>query len=266
MSGGAHARRQTVPVNGVDLFLRATGDPKAPLRPVPARFSRILGRLGRGAAGASRRSSMPSHLTSAAMPARPSPRGSRPIASKHLVRDVLALGDRLSPERPFELVGHDWGASVAYATAIAAPAAHRQAGGDQWGAPRAVPARADRGRGPAQGQRLHARPARSRAPRKGCPPTVSRSCSPCSAGSARSRGLRPRSRQRYIEAWSPPGALTGMLNWYRASPLLVPHPGETVDPGKVMKLDPGPAASAHAAPGDLGHGRPRAAAGVPGHA
>ena len=37
------------------------------------------------------------------------------------MRDVLALGDRLSPGRPFALVGHDWGASVAYATAIAAP-------------------------------------------------------------------------------------------------------------------------------------------------
>jgi pimeloyl-ACP methyl ester carboxylesterase len=29
-----------------------------------------------------------------------------------------------------------------------------------------------------------------------------------------------------------------MLNWYRASPLLVPHPGETVDPARIMKLDP----------------------------
>ena len=29
-----------------------------------------------------------------------------------------------------------------------------------------------------------------------------------------------------------------MLNWYRASPLVVPHPGEQVDAGKVMKLDP----------------------------
>ncbi|MFZ1103577.1 MAG: hypothetical protein WAN86_12180, partial [Hyphomicrobiaceae bacterium] len=42
---------------------------------------------------------------------------------KHLVRDILALGDRLSPDRPFALVGHDWGGSVAYATAIAAPPA-----------------------------------------------------------------------------------------------------------------------------------------------
>ena len=29
-----------------------------------------------------------------------------------------------------------------------------------------------------------------------------------------------------------------MLNWYRASPLVVPKPGEAVDPAKVLKLDP----------------------------
>ena len=55
------------------------------------------------------------------MRAPPSPRASRPTAIKHLVRDVLALGEQLSPGRPFVLVAHDWGASVAYATAIAAP-------------------------------------------------------------------------------------------------------------------------------------------------
>ena len=45
-------------------------------------------------------------------------------------------------------------------------------------------------------------------------------------------------RGAYLEAWSQPGALTGMLNWYRASPLVVPQPGEAVDKDKVMKLDP----------------------------
>ena len=36
----------------------------------------------------------------------------------------------------------------------------------------------------------------------------------------------------------PPGALTGMLNWYRASPLVVPKPGEVVDRTKAIQLDP----------------------------
>ncbi|WP_394653749.1 alpha/beta fold hydrolase [uncultured Sphingomonas sp.] len=34
-------------------------------------------------------------------------------------------------------------------------------------------------------------------------------------------------RQRYIADWSQPGALTAMLNWYRASAIIVPAPGET---------------------------------------
>ena len=35
-------------------------------------------------------------------------------------------------------------------------------------------------------------------------------------------------RQQYIADWSRPGALTAMLNWYRASQLVVPPPGATV--------------------------------------
>jgi pimeloyl-ACP methyl ester carboxylesterase len=49
--------------------------------------------------------------------------------------------------------------------------------------------------------------------------------------------LTPARCAAYIEAWSPPGALTGMLNWYRASPLRVPHPGESVDPATVTHYD-----------------------------
>jgi pimeloyl-ACP methyl ester carboxylesterase len=33
-------------------------------------------------------------------------------------------------------------------------------------------------------------------------------------------------RQRYLDEWKQPGALTAMLNWYRASNLVVPKPGE----------------------------------------
>ncbi|MGZ8999025.1 MAG: alpha/beta fold hydrolase, partial [Allosphingosinicella sp.] len=33
-------------------------------------------------------------------------------------------------------------------------------------------------------------------------------------------------KQAYIEDWSRPGALTAMLNWYRASRIEVPLPGE----------------------------------------
>jgi pimeloyl-ACP methyl ester carboxylesterase len=35
-------------------------------------------------------------------------------------------------------------------------------------------------------------------------------------------------KQQYLADWSQPGAFTAMLNWYRASPLIVPPPGITV--------------------------------------
>ena len=46
-------------------------------------------------------------------------------------------------------------------------------------------------------------------------------------------------KRRYIAEWSRPGALTAMLNWYRASQLIVPPPGATVPiPGWVLGAFP----------------------------
>ncbi len=40
--------------------------------------------------------------------------------------------------------------------------------------------------------------------------------------------IDPAERDQYIAEWSQPGTLTGMLNWYRASQIMVPPPGATV--------------------------------------
>ena len=46
-------------------------------------------------------------------------------------------------------------------------------------------------------------------------------------------------RRTYIDQWSRPGALTAMLNWYRASQMVVPPPGITVDiPDWVLRAFP----------------------------
>lgn len=46
-------------------------------------------------------------------------------------------------------------------------------------------------------------------------------------------------REVYIAQWSRPGALTAMLNWYRASQMVVPPPGITVDlPDWVLRAFP----------------------------
>ncbi len=41
--------------------------------------------------------------------------------------------------------------------------------------------------------------------------------------------IAPDERARYIADWSKPGAMTAMLNWYRASQIVVPVPGEDAE-------------------------------------
>lgn len=40
--------------------------------------------------------------------------------------------------------------------------------------------------------------------------------------------IRQAEKQQYLAEWSQPGALTAMLNWYRAAKVIVPPPGVTV--------------------------------------
>ena len=109
----------TVRVNGIDLHVRAMGDAGAPLILFLHGFPEYSGAWDEvlpAFAGASMRW----RPTSAAMRAPPSPRASRPTASSTWCATSWPRR-ALSPDRPFVLVAHDWGASVAYATAIAAP-------------------------------------------------------------------------------------------------------------------------------------------------
>jgi pimeloyl-ACP methyl ester carboxylesterase len=165
------------------------------------------------------------------------PEGVEAYRVKNLVRDVLALGDRLSPERPFALVGHDWGASVAYAAAIAAP--HRISrlavinGVHPGSFQRALVENEAQRQASSYIHYLRDPRAEERLSANGFEKLI---------GMLSRFGpqpwLTPERRAAYVEAWSAPGALPGMLNWYRASPLMVPKPGETVDPAAVMTLDP----------------------------
>ena len=229
-------RHSRVKVNGIELDTRAMGEPGAPLVLFLHGFPEYSGAWDEvlpAFAGA---------FHAVAPDQRGYARSSKPegleaYRVKQLVRDVLGLGDHFSPDRPFVLVAHDWGASVAYATAIAAPdriaklvvinGVHpgpfqRALVEDE--AQRAASAYMHYLRDPRAEERLSANNFEKllgMLSRFGPQPW-----------------LTPEKRAGYLEAWSPPGALTGMLNWYRASPLVVPHPGEAVDPAKVMKLDP----------------------------
>jgi len=229
-------RHSRVEVNGIELDTRAMGEPGAPLVLFLHGFPEYSGAWDEvlpAFAGA---------FHAVAPDQRGYARSSKPegleaYRVKQLVRDVLGLGEHFSPDRPFVVVAHDWGASVAYATAIAAP--HRIAklvviNGVHPGpfqralvedeAQRAASAYMHYLRDPRAEERLSANKFEKllgMLSRFGPQPW-----------------LTPAKRAGYLEAWSPQGALTGMLNWYRASPLVVPHPGEAVDQAKVMKLDP----------------------------
>lgn len=47
--------------------------------------------------------------------------------------------------------------------------------------------------------------------------------------------MTPDRQAEYIAEWSKPGRLRGMVNWYRATPLIIPKPGE---PAPVPPMDP----------------------------
>jgi len=227
---------QTLGVNGINLFVRSMGDPGLPLVLFLHGFPEYSGAWDEILpAFASRFHAVAPDQRGYARSSKPE--GVEAHRIRHLVRDILALGDQLSPDRPFAIVAHDWGASVAYATAIAAP--HRIAklaviNGIHPGpfqqaliedeAQRKASSYIHYLRDPRAEERLSANNFEKllgMLTRFGPQPW-----------------LTPEKRAGYLQAWSAPGALTGMLNWYRATPLVVPQPGETVDPAKVPKLDP----------------------------
>ena len=144
----------------------------------------------------------------------------------HLTNDVLAIADRLGRDR-FFLVGHDWGAMVAWHTAISHP--NRVSRLAVLNVPH-----------PAVMQRaLKVRPQQLlrswymfffQLP--GLPEFLIRAGNfklgkNALLQSSRKGAFSPEDLDRYAEAWSQPGALSGMVNWYRALLRYPPKYAET---------------------------------------
>jgi len=229
-------RHEDVRLNGIELHLRAVGEPGAPLVLFLHGFPEYSGAWDEVLpAFAGSLHAVAPDQRGYARSAKPD--GVEAYRVKNLVRDILALGDQLSPERPFALVGHDWGASVAYATAIAAPKRVAKLAVINGVHP-----------GPFQRALLEDEAQRAASAYMHDLRDVSAEARLSTNNFEKLLGMLVRfgpqpwltleKRAGYVEAWGQPGALTGMLNWYRASPLLVPRPGETVDMTKVLKLDP----------------------------
>ena len=154
--------------------------------------------------------------------------------ARHMVADLAALADRLSPDRPFVLAGHDWGASVAYAYAFAHPARLSGLaianGVHPWCFQNAI--MHDRGQRTASQyiNTLRAPDSDHRMVEDGFRRTLR-----MIEGFSKVDWMTPDIRAGYIEAWSREGAMSAMLNWYRASPIVVPATDE--DAGEAMVLN-----------------------------
>ncbi len=153
-----------------------------------------------------------------------------------LVDDVFALADALSLER-FALVGHDWGGAVAWAAARRRDRRLERLA--IVNSPHPFIFQKSLVENPDQrsaSQYINA----FRAPwieayirKKGWEWFFEKTF----GGHMDLALIPPSEKQQYIADWSQPGALTAMLNWYRASPLVVPPPGISLPiPDAVLRL------------------------------
>ncbi len=142
-----------------------------------------------------------------------------------LIADLFALADALDIDR-FALVGHDWGGAIAWAAAIS-------------GNPRITRLAIINSPHPAIFQRSLVNHPEQRAASQymnafrtpGMEAGIARMGLDTFFDKSFSRHVDLASipadeRQAYIDEWGQPGALTAMLNWYRASRIVVPALGE----------------------------------------
>ena len=145
-------------------------------------------------------------------------------ATETLLADLFALADALGIER-FALVGHDWGGAIAWAAAISGnPRIERLAIINSPHPAIFQKSLIDHPEQRAASQYMSA----FRTPgmeagiaRMGLDTFFDKSF----AKHVELGTIPPAERQHYIDDWGQPGALTAMLNWYRASRILVPEPG-----------------------------------------
>ena len=226
----------TLHLNGQDLFIRLWGDPANPplimlhgfpenadgfreLAPLLAGdfYCIVPNQRGYG------RSSAPEGIDNYRVSA--------------LTADILALIDHFSPDTSVALLGHDWGAAVAYSVAIAAPARIAKlvimngvhpipfqdalgAGGAQTEASQYINWLRD----PGSTDQLAANDFTKMVAmfRHGMDTAF----------------LTPERLAEYKTEWARPGRMDAMINWYRASPLRVPAPGKTLPAQDRITMDP----------------------------
>ena len=153
------------------------------------------------------------------------PEGVEAYRTDRIVEDLIALADILSFKR-FTLVGHDWGGAVAWLAALRHP--DRIARLVAVNAPHPLVFQKSLIEDEAQraaSQYMNA--FRNPSIEAGIAAMGLESFFDKTFGRHADLSLVPaEERQVYLDQWASPGALTAMLNWYRASEIVVPEPGE----------------------------------------
>lgn len=147
--------------------------------------------------------------------------------SNTLVDDIFALADALSLVR-FALVGHDWGGAIAWLAAARQDARISRLAiinAPHWAVFQKSLIENEKQRRASQYITMLRSPAAESAIMAMGFETFFDKVIGSNADLSKVPDVE---RRRYIAEWSRPGALTAMLNWYRASPLVVPPPGATI--------------------------------------
>lgn len=142
-----------------------------------------------------------------------------------IIEDLVALADALGFAR-FTLVGHDWGGAVAWLAALRHP--DRIARLAIVNAPHPYVFQKSLIEDPAQREASqYIRAFRTPLVEAGIEAMGLETFFDKTFGvHADLAKIGEAERQAYLDEWSQPGALTAMLNWYRASDIVVPAPGE----------------------------------------
>ncbi|MCV0397122.1 MAG: alpha/beta fold hydrolase [Rhizobiaceae bacterium] len=163
------------------------------------------------------------------------PEGAENYRARHMVGDLARLADHLSPGRPFVLAGHDWGASVAYAYAFVHPERLSHLvianGVHPWCFQNAILHDDNQRRASQYINRLREERSNTAMAEDGY-----RRLFRMLMGFSRTDWMGQAERDAYLAAWSRPGRLRAMLDWYRATPLVVPEPDEAPPEAAILSL------------------------------
>jgi len=166
------------------------------------------------------------------------PEGVEHYRAKHLVGDVAALAARFAGGRKFTLVAHDWGGAVAWGYAMAKP--DTLSGLVICNSPHPYTFWRELCNNPAQQQAsdyFHLFREVGKAEHVLAKDDFAKLWGMISGDwGVGGRSGSEADRKAFVEAMSQPGALTGGLNYYRATPM-VPPKGD-IPGARAMQLDP----------------------------